>query len=391
MTDWLGSNICIVPTRMDITAESLASLFFKHWYCENGLPADIVSDRDKLFISKFWRALHRLTGVWLKMSTAYHPQTDGSSERLNKTVNQCLHYHIQRNQKGWVTALPLIRFQIMNSINSSTGYSGFQLLMGRSPRLIPPLLPTNGNDQTTEDKRATRLIEQLKCDVEDAKDHLLEAKFLQAFYANWDRSPEDSFKIGDRMMLSKLHHQHKFTAGDPSRIAKFIPWFDGPYKIINMPEFSAYTLDLPNSPNIFPTFHALQLKCFTKNNASLFPSCEHISPGLIMMSDSMEEYVIDKIIDEQRRGRGHQYLVHWVGYGPEEDRWLPRHELNDCEALDIWQKGRGLLHDGSFFPLGFDAPVRGWCWIYFHFFWGSIIGLIFLLEPDVNFSGCGGV
>jgi hypothetical protein len=205
MTDRLGSDIRIVPTRTDISAESLASLFFKHWYCENGLLADIISDRDKLFISKFWRALHRLTGVRLKMSTAYHPQTDGSSERSNKTVNQCLRYHIQRNQKGWVAALPLIRFQIMNSVNSSTSYSGFQLLMGRSPRLIPPLLPANGNNETTEDKRATELIEQLKWDVDNAKDHLLEAKCLQAFYANRDRSPEDSFKIGDRVMLSTLH------------------------------------------------------------------------------------------------------------------------------------------------------------------------------------------
>jgi len=134
-----------VPTRTDIMVEALASLFFKNWYCENGLLTDIVSDRDKLFVSKFWRVLHRLTGVHLKMSMAYHPQTNGSSERSNKTVNQCLHYHIQRNQKGWVTALPLIRFQITNSINGLTSYSGFQLLMGR---LIPPLLPVVGGIRT---------------------------------------------------------------------------------------------------------------------------------------------------------------------------------------------------------------------------------------------------
>ena len=164
------------------------------------------------------------------------------------------------------------------------------------------------------------------------------------FYTNWDRSPEDSFKIEDHMTLSTLHHWQEFTTGDPSCVAKFIPRFDGPYKIINStPEFSAYTLDLLNSPNIFPTFHALQLKCFTENDASLFPSCKHISPGPIMMSDGMEEYVIDRIIDKWRRGRGHQYLIHWVGYGPKEDQWLPWHELNDCEALDTWQKREGAI------------------------------------------------
>jgi len=340
MTDRLGSDIRIIPTRTDISAETLASIFFKHWYCENGLPLDIISDRDKLFVSRFWKALHHLTGVKLKMSTAYHPQTDGSSERSNKTVNQCLRYHVQRNQKGWVAALPLIRFQIMNSVNGSTGYSGFQLLMGRSPRLIPPFLPPSNTDRTPELERATELIERIKWDVEDAKDHLLEAKCMQAFYANKDRGQEDVFKVGDKVMLSTLHRRREFTANDPSRVAKFIPRFDGPYNIVNsMPEFSAYTLDLPNSPNIFPTFHASQLKRFMENDGLLFPSREHARPGPIMTPEGLEEYAIERILDERRRGRGYQYLVRWVGHGPEEDRWLPRRELEECEALDVWING----------------------------------------------------
>ena len=85
---------------MDITAEDLASIFFNRWYCENGLPMDIISDRDKLFLSKFWKVLHKLTGVKLKISTAYHPQTDGASEWTNKTINQALCYHVARTQKG---------------------------------------------------------------------------------------------------------------------------------------------------------------------------------------------------------------------------------------------------------------------------------------------------
>jgi hypothetical protein len=127
MTDRLGSDIQIVPTRTDITAEDLTVLFFNHWYCENGLPKEIISDRDKLFVSKFWCALHKLTGVKLKLSSAYHPETDGSSERSNKTINQCICYHVRCNQKGWVRALPRIRFDIMNSVNASTGFLNFQI------------------------------------------------------------------------------------------------------------------------------------------------------------------------------------------------------------------------------------------------------------------------
>ena len=72
------------------------------------------------------------------MSTAYHPETDGASERTNKTVNQVLHFHIECSQLGWVCALPQIRFNIMNTVNKSTSFTPFQLRMGRSPRVIPP-------------------------------------------------------------------------------------------------------------------------------------------------------------------------------------------------------------------------------------------------------------
>jgi hypothetical protein len=97
MTDRLGSDVHIIPSRTDITAEEFALLFFNNWYCNNGLSLQIVSDQDKLFLSGFWKALTCLAGIQLAMSTAFHPETDGSSERTNKTVNQCVRYHVERN------------------------------------------------------------------------------------------------------------------------------------------------------------------------------------------------------------------------------------------------------------------------------------------------------
>ena len=80
-----------------IDAPKLAELFFNGWFCKDGLPDKLVSDRDKLFLSRFWSCLHDLTGVNLKMSTAYHPETDGSSERTNKTVGQAIRFGIKRD------------------------------------------------------------------------------------------------------------------------------------------------------------------------------------------------------------------------------------------------------------------------------------------------------
>jgi hypothetical protein len=99
ITNRLGSDICIAATHTNITTEHFAAQFFNVWYCENSLPLNIISDHDKIFVSKFWKVLHVLTGVKLKVSSVYHPETDGSSEWSNKT-EQVLCYHVDCYQKG---------------------------------------------------------------------------------------------------------------------------------------------------------------------------------------------------------------------------------------------------------------------------------------------------
>jgi len=83
-------------------------------------------------------ALHKLTGVKLKMSSSYHPETDGARERTNKTVNQCMRYYVDRNHKGWVRALPRVRFHIMNTVNASTGCPPFSYTPGVRLAYCPP-------------------------------------------------------------------------------------------------------------------------------------------------------------------------------------------------------------------------------------------------------------
>jgi hypothetical protein len=110
ITDRLHSDVCIIPTQTTLTAEDCAILFFENWCCKNGLPLEMISDCNKLFISNFWKQLMLMTGIKHKCSSAYHSQSNGNSECTNKTVNQCLRFHVERNQSGWVKALPLVRF-----------------------------------------------------------------------------------------------------------------------------------------------------------------------------------------------------------------------------------------------------------------------------------------
>ncbi|GBE84986.1 hypothetical protein SCP_0701700 [Sparassis crispa] len=277
VTDCLNSDIRLIPTRTDVSAEEFASQFFDHWYCENGLPLNIVSDRDKLFISSFWKALHRLTGVKLKMSSAYHPQTDSSSECSNKTVIQALRYHVSCNQRGWVRALPCVHFCIMNMVNESMGFSPFQLKIGRSPRLIPPLFESSlADDNSAEADRASILIRQIETNVLEAKDNLFLTKVNQAALANRTRGNEIIYSVGDKVLLLTFHRRRDYMQCGDHRVTKFMVRFDGPYSVLHAyPEFSAYTLDLPDSMKIFATFHSSLLKPWHENDASLFPSRSH--------------------------------------------------------------------------------------------------------------------
>ncbi|KAJ3893146.1 hypothetical protein GG344DRAFT_7830, partial [Lentinula edodes] len=101
------------------------------------------------------------------------------------------------------------------------------------------------------------------------------------------------------------------------------------------PATSHYTLDMPNQPNVFPSFYVDQLKRFVPNNPNLFPQRERAIPQPTIV-DGHEEFDIDRIIDSRRRGRGWQFLVRWVNQAPSEDRWLPYSALHECAALDDW-------------------------------------------------------
>ena len=342
MTDLLGAEVRLAPIHSTATAAEVAVVLFDEWYCENGLMKQIISDRDPLFTSELWTALHKLTGVKLKMSTAYHPQTDGASERTNKTLNQAIRYHVDNNQKGWLSKLPRIRFAIMNTVNSSTGFSPFHLKTGRSPRVIPPLTPAS-TTPTTAEVDARQIISRLELDVKEAQDNLLAAKIRQAYHANEHRAPEVIYQEGDLVMLSTENRRRNYKRKDKKRVAKFMPRNDGPYTVVKaFPEKSEYTLRLPNNPQTFPGFHSSLLKPFIPNDPAMFPDREFTRPGAVVTEDGTEENMIDKIVDARRRGRGKQYLVRWVGYDRDHDEWLSGKMLEDTEALDIWEAENGV-------------------------------------------------
>ena len=275
----------------------------------------------------------KLTGVKQKMSSAYHPETDGASERTNRTVIQALRFHVQCNQREWVKALPLVRFNYMNTVNASTGFTPFQLRFEHSPRIIPPICRPADNSEPA--LAADQIIRAIETYTLEAQDNLVLAKSHQAIHANGSRGPEIAYKVGDRVLLSTFHCRREYMQRGDHRVAKFMCRFDGPYTVTAAnPLSSSYTLDLPDHLHIFPTFHSSLLRPFIPNDDERYPSRAHSQPGPIVMANGATEYFVERILDRRPRGRGYQYLIWWQGYGPEHDSWLPGAEVEDLAALD---------------------------------------------------------
>ena len=144
VVDKLTKYVILVPCQTSCTAVVAAELFFKNVYQWFGLPKKIISDRDKLFTSTFWKALMKKLAVEHRYSTAYHPQTDGQTEVMNKVVEEVIRPSLTEDGKNWESLLPLVQFCINNSRNESTGHTPFYLNRGSHPRSPTSVLVPDG-------------------------------------------------------------------------------------------------------------------------------------------------------------------------------------------------------------------------------------------------------
>jgi hypothetical protein len=181
------------------------------------------------------------------------------------------------------------------------------------------------------------MFQQLELDVMDAQDRLLTQKINQAHYANDSQGPEIAYKVGDMVLMSTENRRRAYKSKGDGRVAKFMPCFDGPYEVVEAnPDTSTYSLKLPFSDVKVEGFHGRLLKPWKPNNPLLFPDRQLPEPAPTLNPDGEPEWLVEKIVDQRKRGKGYQYLVRYVGYGPEDDRWLPGAEVDELEAMDKW-------------------------------------------------------
>ena len=246
--DKLTKQVHFVASKTKDTASDVARLFFDNVFRLHGMPSIIVSDRDSKFTSRFWQEFHRLMGVKLAMSTAFHPQTDGQTEKANQTLESILRAFVDQQQTNWDLLLSAAEFAYNNSTNVSTGFSPFFLNSGFHPRvpatLLEPVSSPNPSVSAFVESQAQALIA--------AKDNILQAQRRQAFNADTRRRDHD-FQVGDQVLLNA---EDIVIAADRSRRSqKLLPRYIGPYTIVEQHSPVTFRVELPPSMKIHDMFH----------------------------------------------------------------------------------------------------------------------------------------
>ncbi|GJW71913.1 reverse transcriptase domain-containing protein [Tanacetum coccineum] len=132
--DRLTKSVQFIPTRGTDSMETLTRLYIKEIFSRHGVPISIVSDRDSHFTSRFWQSLQNALGTQLDISTAYHPKTDGQSERTIQTLKDMLRSCVKDFRKGWEKHLPLVEFSYNNSYHARIKSAPFEARYGRKCR-----------------------------------------------------------------------------------------------------------------------------------------------------------------------------------------------------------------------------------------------------------------
>jgi hypothetical protein len=296
-----------IPCREEINAEGTAALYIKHVFAHFGLPRKVISDRDPRFISKFMQEVCRITGIERNPSTAYHPRTDGQSERSNQWVETAIRFISDHHQTNWAPYLPIAQFAHNNWPSETTRKSPFFLLMGYHPR-------ADWISSSSPLPQVTLRLEQLKQARDTAQQLMIKAQ--QSWVKHRD-TPK--YKEGDQVWLEGKN----LRLNQPT--AKLAPRRHGPFKVIKVLSPVSYQLALPTQWSIHPVFH-IDLLTPYRETITHGPNYQRPVPELV---DGEEEYSVEKILDSRKFGRRRrlQYLVKWEGYPDSDNMWVDKDDV----------------------------------------------------------------
>ena len=337
----LTKKAVFARTNKTISSKDLAHLYLEHVFRPHGLSTVLVSDRDPRINSDFWRTLFSALGSKLNMSTSHHPQTDGNTERVHRTIEQILRAYVHPLHDDWATWLPVAEFAYNNSYHSSLKTTPFYANYGYHPSTPASLSTPNSTDSNDH-----QYLDRISSIQDLVKRELELVKAQQAEQANKHRR-HLTFNPGD---MARLSTDFIVLPQQPSK--KFRPRFVGPFKVLEVVSPVSFRLQLPKSMSkVHPVFHVSRLLPWTANDDSEFPG--RVLPDA--PTPIAEEYIfgddvytVSKILGvrlESVSGKPSlQFLVRWSApwQDPSNDTWEPYSNLNKLTAMQQYIKSRAF-------------------------------------------------
>jgi len=241
VVDWLTKMVYFIPTTEKTLVEGLARLFRDNVWKLYGLLESIISDRGPQFVARLMRELNGILGIESKLLTAFHPQTDRQTERVNQELEQYLRMFIDHRQEQWPKWLGTAEFAYNNKVHSSTQMTPFKANYGQDPRM------GFKERKKRKYKGAKKFIEKIKEIQEEARVALGKAQEEIKKYTDRKRGEVDDYKVEDLVMLSTKDLKYQMVG---RRTEKLTERFMGPYKVKKTILSNAVELELPDTIKI---------------------------------------------------------------------------------------------------------------------------------------------
>ena len=306
------------PTTDTIDAEGTVQLFMKRVFSAHGLPDDVTSDRGTTFVSQFTREVLKALNVQQNLSTAFHPRTDGQTERINSVLEQYLRCFVDYQQTNWNQFLPLAEFAYNNASHGTTRSTPFFANHGYHPRFSITLPRVSKNNVPVSDRiqHIKDLHKEMKFNIESA---------LEAHERNFNKKvlPQPNIQPGDLVWLSTSN----IKTNRPSKKLDYKRL--GPFKVLELVGTRSYRLELPRTMKIHPVFHVNLLE--PHKNDQIEGRIAHPPPPVKVAGE--DEYEAQIILDSRVHRGNLEYLVHWLGYPVSARSWEPADFLTNCPSL----------------------------------------------------------
>ncbi|CAJ2679805.1 unnamed protein product [Trifolium pratense] len=308
VVDRLTKYAHFLPVKHPYTAKDIAELFIKEIVRLHGFPSSIVSDRDRVFLSSFWTELFKQAGTKLKYSSAYHPQSDGQTEVVNRCLETYLRCLTGRQPKMWPKWLAWAEYWYNTNYHASIKSTPFEALYGRSPPIL-----VRGDVQLSAVEEVNKLTAERNEMIREMKDQLLKAQDQMRVQANKHRREVD-YQVGDMVYLKIQPYKLQKLAKRFNQ--KLSPRYYGPYEILERVGAVAYKLKLPEDSRVHPVFHASLLKKAVSTNVETqpLPTCMNESWQL----EPGPEEARDTRVNEKGEL---ELLVKWQGLLEIENSW----------------------------------------------------------------------